>query len=207
MNLWEILDLQGDRLRTGEGRLTLSEETKDRLKTVGILLIYLIGFTALVVIPVGCCFAFSRVDHDYLFPVERKYFEKMGIPRSTRNPHEIKDLLGEPISTSIEANEFGRNAMYIVYELYTFRFIGYINITGKEEFWLLDVSIFDPDYRIGRRQLGIGSTRDEVSNVFERNGNRRAPLEGFGYVDDGLSIIFRLDDYDKVEYVVISFEQ
>ena len=160
-----------------------------------------VTFAMVGAIIIALCFLWSRIDSDYLFPVERRHFEKMGISRNDRTPDAVRGVLGEPLSTSIWKLECGEQIMEMTYQMYRLQFSRRL---PDESFWLITAYISDPDYRIGRRQLGIGSTKEEVSEAFSRNGNRRSFCGDFGYIDNGLSVTFSLDDDGVVEQIIIS---
>ena len=87
--------------------------------------------------------------------------------------------------------------------------VGFIVMYHHERSWkspVRAVIVTCSEIRFGRRQIGVGSTRDEVMYAYTRIGIRISH-EGnrLGVTDGGASVNFFLDENDKVESISITY--
>jgi len=129
----------------------------------------------------------------------RNYVTALGLPSKSPRFYTLVDLLGEPCSV-----DFSREFPYANYARFdglTFTF--YTTAGGATS-----ISITDSTIRLGRRQIGVGSTRAEIERAYRRH-NMSEVSRGSTHmllIRDGITWLqFHLDENDIVEFIVITF--
>lgn len=148
-------------------------------------------------IPIGCMIMFGRFQS---FTYEKDYFSKIGITGKLHY-QDIVTKLGEPLDTKVVSE----SESYIWKEC---SYNGFI-VTFREEVngsnRLMNVKITDPSYRLGKKNIGVGSSRLEVEKAYSKQ-ERILDLEGLGFIDDLVWVEFEFDSNNEVNQIMIYYE-
>ena len=166
--------------------------------------LWIIGILTFLIISIAGLILFNYWNSFYI----RDYFAAIGI--RARDSRSLIEVFGEPKNT---------NNSILQYEG-----IGFVvrsnwrNMPARDA--IFSVNIVDSEIRFGRRNIGIGSTREEVKHAYRRavfmdnewgNSNVLAvvelPLAQFDahIYNGGIWIFFHFDESDKVEKIIIDF--
>ncbi|WP_046227057.1 hypothetical protein [Paenibacillus dauci] len=155
--------------------------------------------TALIVIIALCTFYALDSQQN----IEKNYFSKIGI-EGFEYKHVIQSM-GSPLSEKKEINlktgaESGKFSYYKGYTLY----FGLRSNANSNPYYFLDnISITDPDYKIGKQEIGIGSTQQEVEKVYENV--KRVKDKEDAFIDRDTWIEFDYNDNQKVKAMQIYY--
>jgi len=131
-------------------------------------------------------------------PYETEYFEKAGISGS----HLYKDIYaskGPPIREEV-IHEKNATTMHLTYPGYIFYFIGSKDIE-KSNYMLGNVRITDPEYKLGKYNIGIGTSKAIVEKAY-RNKKKIKDIK-FGFIDNRRWIVFNFDSAEKVSEIKV----
>ena len=136
--------------------------------------------------------------------VEENYFAKASLP----NGHyfsTVKSIKGEPIEESwIEIRE-GVYRRRLIYEGYEYA-LHTTKKTDAQDYHVVIVYITDPSYRIGSKEVGIGSTKREIKRAY-RLSKKITELEEneIGFIDDGVWVVFSFSPDNIVTRISIYY--
>jgi len=130
----------------------------------------------------------------------RDYATAIGLPHKTPWFDELVEIFGEPCSTDFSGTHpsarFG--GLSFIFTPQRSETIG-----GAQAITILDSTI-----RLGRRQIGVGSTRVEVEHAYRRFNIVEVSDEDVHMlmIVDGITWLrFHLDEDDKVTHIDITF--
>lgn len=128
----------------------------------------------------------------------RNYYSVIDLP-NRRSYSFVTDVYGEPQNIIYEEDSYYFIAQYDGIE-FVFH-SGYFSA----------VRIYSPEFRFGRKKIGVGSTREEIKEAykwFKNNSNRNRQI--FDHPDGGLRVIdgltwidFYFDENERVNKMVI----
>lgn len=123
---------------------------------------------------------------------EPHYFEKFGIDRYGR-AYLYSDMIrdfGEPNEVITDMDGWTE----AVYDDFIMSF--WRNSPNSS---LTNIQIISDTYRLGRRSIGLGSTKKEVEQVYKNV--RKSPDPGWNYLDDNIYVTFFFDENDIVNRI------
>ncbi|MCL1891576.1 MAG: hypothetical protein FWG00_06200 [Coriobacteriia bacterium] len=147
--------------------------------------------------------------HEKNVPYEMGYVEKLGLEYYYYSD-KLFDILGESVYTREEVVHDASDVFYYLrkdFEGYKLYFEYDEDEDGRKpkdysEYQLNSAHITDPEYRIGKYHIGIGSDRALVEKAYK--GKKRLADGEFGFIDGTIWVRFLFDSEDKVKEIVFT---
>lgn len=124
-------------------------------------------------------------------PYEKDYFGKLGLA-DVYKYNDLVKVKGIPGHEDI-VQQYGETIRELKYDRYEFRLVDNI---------LLSIKITDPNYKLGYKKIGIGSTVKEVKKAYEYV--RPIVDVRCGYIEGTTWVEFGFDANSKVNLITIS---
>jgi hypothetical protein len=129
---------------------------------------------------------------------EKEYYKKAGIKGSFFYNTIVADL-GEPISVT-EKPIYDHDVLYATYPQGVFTFSKH-GLSDKDSYFLDYVTITDPNIKLGRKKISVGSDYKDVIKAYK--GFRKIKEAELGYIDNLTWVEFELDSDKKVKSIKI----
>ena len=161
--------------------------------------VFALGIFALI-IAIGGQMLISKLT------IEKNYFEKAALVSPGYYFSQIITNKGEPLGDEIVVSTDGYYSKKLVYDGYIYSSPFHKNAAALSFDQLIRMIIItDPEYRIGSRKIGIGSTRDAVERTY-RFSTKISDLDSddeIGFIDNTVWIRFRFSTDDIVTEISI----
>lgn len=165
--------------------------SKKKIFSISILIIFLGGLIMI------------RIQTEYVFYTTycKNYYSVIANTES-RKYDQIIEINGEPERITREKRAGNNYIIQLEYdEVRLFAFVEYEN--GQCSLCRMEVT--DPEYRFGRKKIGVGSDKNTIEKVY-RNSYRGLQQDVYGeyFVEDGNFLIyFYFDEKEKVCKIVV----
>ena len=129
----------------------------------------------------------------------RNYVAALGLPSKAPRFYTLVEIFGEPCSV-----DFSREFPYANYARFDGLAFSFLTVDGGAT----SIEILDSTIRLGRRQIGVGSTRAEIECAYRRHNMSEVSRGSIHMllIRDGITWLqFHLDENDIVEFIVITF--
>jgi|GEM_PF-5156018 len=158
-------------------------------------------FIALVTLPfiIVVIGGINRTIAEHRQDYDRRYWADIGLPSMVPSFDDILDTFGEPLE--IHFSDAGNSAKVIYDNIVFFHSVLPDSRIGV----VRAIDVFAPEIRLGRHQIGVGSTRTEVLRAFRRFSPYETIHNSIS-VRDGITwFAFYLDDDNVIIRISISF--
>jgi len=143
--------------------------------------------------------------HEKNVPYETGYAKKIGLENYNYTENTI-DKLGEPIDIKEEEKTSDGKQLFYMWMTFDGYKLGFYFEGGKpkslSDYKLGCAWITNPDYKIGRYNIGIGSPRSLVEKAYR---GKEMIVDGpFGFIDGIIWVSFLFDSNDKVTEMIFT---
>ena len=139
------------------------------------------------------------------YVVEKDYFYVTGMTKGFLSSS-LFNQKGKPIKEEVIPSESGDSfCIAFIYDGYEFlsEYQKYTDNTMFENYYIVSVFVTDPNYRIGKKGIGVGTTRKEVQRVYRFSTNITGITDEnvIGFVDGNTWVEFYFNSDNRVEKI------
>ena len=163
------------------------------------------GMIILVLIIVIISVFLYKRWHEKNFPYATGYAKKIGLENYNYTENTI-DKLGEPIDIKEEEKTLDGKQLFYMWMTFDGYKLSFYFEGGKpkslSDYKLGCAWITNPDYKIGRYNIGVGSPRSLVEKAYR---GKEIIVDGpFGFIDGIIWVSFLFDSNDKVTEMIFT---